>query len=251
MRTLLAALSVCLLAAGKLSDLPARAPVALQGETRHVQGIEVDSGTLWVSSVDTQRKRGLIFEFDAGSGSLRRSVEAQIGERYHPGGISLDGNHLWVPVAEYRRSSSSSIQRRNRKTLALEWEFRVEDHIGAIAVVPEGLVGANWDAREFYVWNKAGKTLRKASNASGVAIQDMKYRNGKLIAGGLRPDRSGVIVWLEWPSLKPMRSVEAGRTDRGVAFTHEGLAVDGRILYLLPEDGPSRLFAFELPEGWE
>jgi hypothetical protein len=127
----------------------------------------------------------------------------------------------------------------------------VEDHIGAIGVVEQELVGANWDAREFYVWNKSGKLVRKLPNPSGVAIQDMKFANGKLIAGGLRPDRSGALIWLEWPSLRTARSVEAGRTDRGVAFTHEGLAVRGRMLYLLPEDGPSRLFAFELPPDWK
>jgi hypothetical protein len=79
----------------------------------------------------------------------------------------------------------------------------------------------------------------------------MKYSAGMLIAGGLERDGTGAVVWLAWPGLQEVRRVRTGRTDRGVAFTHEGLAIAGRTLYLLPEDGPSRLFAFELPRTWK
>lgn len=220
--------------------------IALQANTHHVQGIEVEGDSLWVSSVDKEDRRGLLFRFDRTTGKLLQSAEVHQGERYHPGGISLDGDSLWVPVAEYRRSSKASVQRRDKHTFALQAEFAVDDHIGAIAVVPEGLVGANWDAKEFYFWTTAGKLLRKVSNSTGVAIQDMKYVDGQLIAGGLQSSRDGAIVWIEWPSLKELRRMNPGRTDRNVAVTHEGIAVQGRTLYLLPEDSPSRLFKLDL-----
>jgi len=210
-----------------------------------VQGIDTAGVSLWVSSVDAKGKRGFVYLFDRRSGKLRKSVEVQSGERFHPGGISLDGPNLWVPVAEYRRSSTSTIQRRDANTLALKSEFAVNDHIGAIAVVKEGLVGANWDAQELYVWTKEGVELRKIANPTGIAIQDMKAVNGQLIAAGLRKDKSGAVVWLEWPSLKVLRTMDVGKTDRGIAYTHEGFAAVGRTLFFLPEDGPSRLFTFE------
>lgn len=233
--------------ADSLDQLRALPVVSLQGETYHVQGIDVHGSTLWVSAVDVKKKRGLLFTFDRKTGKLIQSTTVHSGVRYHPGGISLEGNSVWVPVAEYRRSSTTTIQKRNRRTLALESEFVVDDHIGALAVVKEGLLGANWDAREFYLWTLAGKQLRRITNPTGLAIQDMKYRGRVLIAGGLQRSGAGTVVWLEWPSLRVSRTMHTGRTDRGVAFTHEGLAIRGRTLYLLPEDGPSRLFAFELP----
>ena len=246
----LAALLLAALSADHLGNLRALPVLALQGETFHVQGVDLDDQSIWISSVDARNKRGLLSVFDLKTGRLNRSAEVHGGARYHPGGISLDGESVWVPVAEYRRSSTTTMQKRHARSLALQSEFAVGDHIGTVAVVPEGLVGANWDAREFYVWTVAGKLLRKAPNPAGVAFQDMKFVNGMLVAGGLESDGSGAIVWLEWPGLKTLRKMRTGRTDRGIAFTQEGLAIRGRVLYLLPEDGPSRLFAFELPREW-
>lgn len=220
--------------------------VPLQGDTGHVQGIELEGSRLWVTSVDAVRKRGLLFEFELPAGRLVRSVEIHQGVRYHPGGLMADKESLWIPVAEYKRESSTTIQRRDKRTLALQSQFMVGDHIGAVAVTPEGLAGANWDARELYVWDRNGKQLRKIPNPSGVAFQDMKFVAGRLVGGGLKPDKSGAIVWMAWPSLHVEDHLEVGLTDRGVALTHEGMATRGRRLWLLPEDTPSRLFLFEM-----
>lgn len=246
MKFVLAVFPLCLFPADHLDQLRALPPISLQAETHHVQGIDVAGDSLWVSSVDAPSRRGFVYVFDRRSGKLKSSVEVQAGDRFHPGGITLDGDSIWVPVAEYRRSSTATIQRRDAKTLALKTEFTVNDHIGAVAVVKEGLAGANWDAREFYVWSKEGVELRKIANPTGIAIQDMKAVNGTLIAAGLRKDKTGAIVWLEWPSLKVQRTMDVGRTDRGITFTHEGFAVERDTLFFLPEDGPSRLFAFRL-----
>ena len=216
-------------------------------ETYHVQGIEVQSSKLWLTSVDTAGKRGLLFEFDLGSGRARRSLEIQQGAMFHPGGISSQGESLWIPVAEYRPGGASVIQKRNKRTLRLEYQFAVPDHIGCVAAAPDLLVGANWDARELYVWDHRGKQLRKVANSTGTAVQDLKISNGELVGGGLLKDKSGSIDWLSLPALTSLRSLKVGRTDRGVAYTHEGLAVAGGKLWLAPEDSPSRLFVFRLP----
>jgi hypothetical protein len=218
----------------------------LQGDTAHVQGIDVEGSRLWVTSVDKERKRGLLFEYALPAGRLVRSVEIHDGIRYHPGGLMADEDSLWIPVAEYKKESSAVIQRRDKRTLALRSQFTISDHIGAVAVTPEGLVGANWDARDFYVWDRNGKQLHKASNPTGIAFQDLKFVNGRLVGSGLKPDKSGAIVWMAWPSMKVEDRIDVGRTDHGVALTHEGMAIRDRRLWLLPEDAPSRLFVFEL-----
>lgn len=236
------------LAAG-IGDQPPARTTELRGKTHHVQGIDLDETRLWVTSVDKEAKKGYLHEFALPSGELRRTVEVGAGERFHPGGIARDGESLWIPVAEYRRDSSATIQKRNAKTLALETQFEVQDHIGCVAAGPNFLVGGNWDSRTFYVWNKSGMMLRKVANPTPNGYQDLKFVDGMIVAGGLLPGKVGAVDWLEWPSLQLLRRVEAGKTDRGVPYTNEGMALRGGRLFLLPEDGPSRLFEFVLGEG--
>ena len=137
------------IAAGQdtVSRLRLSQTIPLLGETFHVQGIDVDGSRLWVTSVDRIAKRGLLFEYMLPEGRPVRSVEIQDGDRFHPGGMMADGDSLWIPVAEYRKESTATIQKRSKQNLALESQFRVQDHIGAVAVTPDGIVGANWDAR--------------------------------------------------------------------------------------------------------
>jgi hypothetical protein len=229
-----------------LSDLPLVRTLELKGTTHHVQGIDLDDTRLWVTSVDREARKGYLHEFALPSGELKRTVELGVGARFHPGGMARDGESLWIPVAEYRRESTATIQKRNARTLELEAQFEVADHIGCIAAGPDGLIGGNWDSRTFYVWDKAGKLIRKVANPTPNGYQDLKFVEGRIVAGGLLPGRVGAIDWLEWPSLKLLRRVDAGKTSRGVPFTNEGLAARGDRLWLLPEDGPSRLFEFRL-----
>ena len=218
----------------------------LKGTTHHVQGIDADAKRLWVTSVDTPNRKGYLHEFSMTTGESLRVVEVQDGERFHPGGIASDAKSLWVPVAEYRASSTSIIQRRSKRTLQLEFQFAVPDHIGCIAVTPDFLIGGNWDSRDFYVWNRHGKLLRKIASRTSNAYQDMKFNSKHIVASGLLADRTGAIDWLELSSMQLIHRLTAGSTDRGASYTREGMGIRGDRLFLLPEDGPSRLFVFRL-----
>lgn len=220
--------------------------LALKGATNHVQGIDFDTKTLWVTSVDSTNRKGYLREFSLISGEIIRGVEVQEGERFHPGGIAADAESVWVPIAEYRPNSSSLIQKRSKHTLDTELAFSVPDHIGCIAVTAEYLVGGNWDSREFYVWDHAGKLVRKVASTTRNAYQDTKFENGLLVASGILPDRSGAIDWIEFPSFRLVRRLKVGNTERQAPFTREGMAIRGKQLLLLPEDEPSRVFIFTL-----
>ena len=225
--------------------------LALQGKTAHVQGIDTDGVHLWVTSVDRATRRGFLAMYSVADGRLVRSVEVQDGERYHPGGIATDDVSIWVPVAEYKATSSALIQKRNKRTLALEAQFAVADHIGCIAVHGEHLIGGNWDSREFYVWDKQGKLLRKVAPTAGNAYQDLKVWNGQLVASGLLSANNtagsrAAVDFLELPSMRLLRRLEPGDTDTGSPLTREGMAVFENRLWLLPEDGASRLFVVPL-----
>jgi hypothetical protein len=212
----------------------------------HVQGIHVDGERLWVSWVDRKARTGHLGEFELATGKLVRSAAVHEGDRFHPGGIAGEGNSLWVPVAEYKPNSSAVIQKRNRDTLTLESEFAVPDHIGCVAVAGDRLYGGNWDSRMLYTWDLQGRMLEKRPNGAATSYQDLKFADGKLVGSGLRGSE-GAIDFLDPASLRLSRRIRAGKTSRGVLLTHEGMAVSGGRLYLLPEDGPSRLFIYRLP----
>lgn len=225
--------------------------IELPGTLEHVQGIDTDGVSLWVSSVDAKAGKGFLRRFQLDPPRLEAAVEVQEGDRIHPGGIALREGLVWVPVAEYRRNSTSVIQARDARTLELKSSFMVSDHIGCLAAGPEGLMGANWDAREVFEWNFGGDLRQKRANPHAAAYQDWKLLAGRLIAGGLLNKREGVIDVLDPRNLQLLRRVPVGRTSRGVVETQEGLALHGRHVYLLPEDGQSRLFLYLDPAGGE
>jgi hypothetical protein len=232
--------------AASLGDLPLLRTLDLHSETHHVQGIDTDGRRLWVTSVDAQRRKGYLHEFNLETGESLRVVEVGEGERFHPGGMSASGDSLWLPAAEYRRESSAVIQQRSVRTLAVAFEFAVPDHIGCLAVVHDRLLGGNWDSRQFYEWDGKGRLLRKIANPTENAYQDLKFVDGHVVASGLLPDHSGAIDWLEYPSLRLVRRITAGATDRNQPYTREGMTIYRGRLFLLPEDAPSRLFVFGL-----
>jgi hypothetical protein len=94
--------------------------------------------------------------------------------------------------------------------------------------------------------NLAGHLERVLDNPSANQYQDIKFVDGMLVASGILSRTSGAVDWYQWPSMQLVRSVKTGMTDRQRVFTHEGMALIGNNLYLLPEDGPSRLFHFVL-----
>jgi hypothetical protein len=229
-----------------LDPRDAKSITPLQGQTHHVQGIETDGSLLWVTSVDRTTSKGFLFEYDLASGRLLRQIEIQNGERFHPGGLAADETSLWIPVAEYKANSSAIIQRRDKRTLELISQFQVPDHIGCIAVTPEFIIGGNWDSRDFYLWDRTGKLIRKVSSQTGNAYQDLKFDGGFLIGAGSIRDRGGAIDWMELPSFRLTRRVDVGQTDRGASLTREGMMSYRGSLWFLPEDDSSRLFEIPL-----
>jgi hypothetical protein len=229
-----------------LSDWKLVRTLQLEGKTFHVQGVDADGEHVWVTSCDRAGHKAFLHRFSMASGVLEQAVDITDGVRYHPGGIDSDATSIWVPVAEYRASSTAVIERRDKRTLQIQFRFAVPDHIGCVAITPELIIGGNWDSRNFYVWNHRGELLRTVANKSGNNYQDMKFVPPHLIASGVYPGSAGgAIDWLDLPGFQLARRISAGNNDRGVPYTREGMSFRGNRILLLPEDGPSRLFVFE------
>jgi hypothetical protein len=226
----------------------------LQGEVFHVQGLALDPTHVWVTSVDHAGDRAFLHMFDRASGRFLRRLELTDGARYHPGGISLSGGSLWVPVAELRPDSSSVLMEIDAATLTVRRRIAVADHIGCVAAEGKTLVAGNWDSRELYVFDlgRGNQPVRVVKNPSGTHFQDMKFAGGKLVAGGNTSWLAGTVDWIDPATMRVTRSLKAGAIGpvrpfgRGGPFTGEGMAIEGRELYVLPEDGPSRVFHFRL-----
>ncbi len=134
-----------------------------------------------------------------------------------------------MPVAEYRRASSTWIQRRDKATLALVAQFEVADHIGCVAVADGVIWGGNWDSTHLYRWRLDGTLIDKRANPTGTKYQDIKIVDGHLVASGLGGPDKGAIDWVDPTTLAVTRRIVTGATDRGVPYTQRG------------HDGPRRL----------
>jgi hypothetical protein len=221
----------------------------LDGEMFHVQGVDLDRRRIWVTSVDLDGRKGYLHEFDRRTGILLRRLELTDGARYHPGGISLRGNSIWVAVAEMTPNSSATLEEIDTDSLQIRRKIHVADHLGCVAVSDHTLIAANWDSRLFHVFDlRSGKQLRVVPNPFATAYQDIKLVGSRLVASGVVTPLSGTIDWIDWPSLKLVRTERTGVTDRARPYTGEGMALKGRDLFLVPEDGPSRLFHFRLKD---
>jgi len=227
--------------------------LALKGKLFHVQGVDLDGRHIWVTSVDIRRHRGYLHEFDRATGALVRQLELTDGPRYHPGGFSIADHSIWVPVAEYRSSSTSVLEQIDTDSLQIRRKIRVNDHLGCVAVSDHALIAGNWDSKQLYIIDPDdGGRVQKVRNPSATHYQDIKFIDGQLVAGGVVNRHGGTIDWIDYPSMKLVRTLHSGRTARDLPHAHakpytgEGMTLKGRELYLLPEDGPSRLFHFRL-----
>jgi hypothetical protein len=220
----------------------------LDGELFHVQGIDVDRKHIWVTSVDTTNRKGYLHQFDRATGRFQRRLDLSDGPRFHPGGMSISGATIWVAVAEYRPNSSAVLMAIDKDTMTVRRTIAVGDHLGCVAADGDKLVAGNWDSRALYVFSRSGKQVRVLPNSSATRYQDMKFAGGKLVASGYLTPRSGTIDWYAWPSMRLVSTRHVGATDRDLPYTGEGMTLKGRDLYLVPEDGPSRMFHYRLDD---
>ena len=230
--------------------------LSLKGELFHVQGVELDAAHIWVTSVDRGNDKGYIHEFDRATGVLLRRLELTDGPRFHPGGISMSGGSIWVPVAEMKANSSSVLVEIDKDSLQIRRKIRVADHLGCVAASGQTLVAGNWHSRLLYIFDLSNaEPVRTVQNPTRTRYQDMKLVGNQLVAGGSLTDRRGTIDWIDLPSMRLQRTLQTGvATSAGIysqarSYSGEGMALEGRDIYLVPEDGPSRMFHFRLNEA--
>ncbi len=262
----------------------------IQGQAvrAHTQGLELRGGSYYVTArrEDVRPKRALLLRTDpAASGWVAwdiTPVDAQGGvtDLDHPGGMQSDGTRLWIPLAPSKRAGRSLIcafQFANLvagRPLKPDFEFAVDDHIGAVAVDADRqlLLGANWDTERVYLWDFRGQLQRTltgvelqarglgvvagAEARSGIAVQDWKVVGDRLFASGLfrTPGAASGSTANRLSSfrdfLKPEFQCQTVTLPLrpGIMLAREGMAISKDAVYFLPEDlgASNRLFRVAL-----
>lgn len=254
--------------AGSVSSLTRSTPWELVGElplkfdAYHPQGMARVNSTWWVSTVDIDRRRGLVLAVDE-AGELIEQVAVGDEIRYHPGGMDFDGEAFWIASAEYRPNSSATIYRMTPGGQP-EHAFDVDDHVGAIARCGRDgdLVGWSWGSRRFYRWSVSGR-LKAATVNPGFFVdhQDCQWLDdGHLLCGGVAevgladgPGWLGGIGLLRADDLVMTREVPFPRYQptSGRVGTHNPIwsEIDGDrlIVHLLPDDGHGAILSYATP----
>jgi len=246
-------------------------PLRLRGAplSAHTQGLEIQGDSIYVTarqeSPPPRRALLLKTQWEAADWQVWELNASEAGMD-HPGGFQSDGRRLWIPLARSRNSGPSRIQAYAISSLEPgqpakpEMEFTVQDHIGALAVLPpqDLLAGAAWDTDTVYLWDLRGRLkqtlsgpdLRRrglgsrplADELPGLAVQDWKFVDGVLVAGGLvrhggaAGQTSSRLLWLDHrlehlPTLPPLPPAPDG-----VELGREGMTVAKESVWFLPGD---------------
>lgn len=196
---------------------------------------------------------GHLFVLDR-AGTLLHDLVLGEGDAYHPGGVDAVDGTLWIAVAEYRPCSRSIVYRVDTATLAVEEAFRVDDHVGGVAVdrASGHVHGISWGSRTFYGWTTDGLELWSRPNASHmVDHQDCQSLPGGLLAcGGVaaiagadgREVELGALTLLDpWDGRVLHEVPVQARSAAGHVVTrnpvHLEAAPDGLRLWAAPDDG--------------
>jgi len=255
------------LPAFRIDGQPARA---------HTQGLEVEGGKYFVTArrEDVRPKRALLLRVTQTATNWEvwditpRDSAGTAMNLDHPGGMQSDGRRLWIPIAESKPKSHSIIRVFSlaamipNQSLEPEFEFRVNDHIGAVAVAADRdlVFGANWDTESVYVWDLQGRLKRTLSGSEiklrglgavgssndrgGVAIQDWKSVGTQIFASGLSRDRTVATTSSQSRLISIHNFLEPDFHQSAIVLplhketelAREAMAISGGVALFLPED---------------
>ena len=242
----------------------------------HTQGLEVAGASYYVTArrEDVRPKRALLLRAakTATHWDVWDITPRDLGGTPmlldHPGGMQSDGQRLWIPTAASKPKSRSIIRvfplsaMIPGQPLKPQFEFPVNDHIGALAVSVERNVvfGASWDTESVYVWDLQGNLKRTLTGSalglrglgavagadprSGVAVQDWKVIGDRLFASGLvrEPDaattspKSRFVSFANFLESDFQRSAVTLPLHKGTELAREAMAISDSVVLFLPED---------------
>ena len=267
-------------------------PLRVNGQPAraHTQGLEIISGKYYVTARqdDVLPKRALLLrsnprETDWDVWDIT-PVDARgtLTTLDHPGGMQSDGDRLWIPLAESKRKGTSLIRvfpvagMVAGQPLKAEFEFSVNDHIGALAISADRKIvfGANWDTETVYIWDFEGRLQRTlkgpelesrglgvvsgADGRTGLAVQDWKVVGDRLFSSGLfrgpgivpESPQSRLVIFTDFSESGFQRWSNSLPSQDGRELAREAMAVSDNLVHFLPDDlgASNRIFRVSLSE---
>ena len=136
----------------------------LRFDVHHPQGMARVGSTWWISTVDTQSRRGLSWPPTVMATSSKKSLSETPGAITPAAWIST-GTSSGSRAPEYRPDSTTTVFRMQPGE-APQRAFDVDDHVGALARcgADGDLVGWSWGSRRFYRWSVDGHLLDARTN---------------------------------------------------------------------------------------
>lgn len=214
-------------------------------DATHVQGLFVTREHYFFTGVDKFTSSAYLFKVNRLDGALASKKNIEKLFDFHPGGIDFDGKYIWVPVAVYDEYSHTYMTIVDPETLRHKIVFQADDHIGAVACHGDTIIGANWNARDFYFFSRKGEIIEKRPSPTGVGYQDCKAVSGHLMCTG-----GGYLDWIDIENWKLAKRFALGQSVEGSSLSREGAAwLDGQVFFL-PDDGlKARVYAFSFTTG--
>jgi hypothetical protein len=206
----------------------------------HVQGLVVTDDHFFLTSVDKSTTTAIIFKINRADNTLAgQKVISKLFD-FHPGGMDYDGTYIWVPVAVYDDNSHTYMTIVDPATLRHKVVFEVQDHIGAAARIGDMVIGANWNARDFYFFTLKGELIDKKPSPTGIGYQDCKGVNGFLMCTG-----GGFLDWIDVDKWELAKRYTLGESLAGSPLSREGVAWNQGNVFFLPDDGEQgRIYGF-------
>lgn len=253
-----------------ISALPAYL-IPLSGPAAcHTQGLAVAGKHLFVSCVETRKKRAILYRYDLPARfpqilaplTAEKFVDLTQGAMYHPSGLDYDGHCLWAAVAHYRKyGARSRLMCLDPETMRENFSWEINDHIGAVAGMEGEVAALNWDARDIYLFSAGGREFFQSPAPRAVAYQDCKGSASRVLMccgpvkfegrWGARVDVLAAETGS--PPVFRLRKSLAVITPE-VSLGREGFGLfrgERTFLVFLPEDFPdARLYLFPLPEDF-
>ena len=211
---------------------PVSVTPALGFNAYHVQGLAVTDDWFYLTGVDKYAASAWIFKVNRKSGE--KVLEKSIAKRpdIHPSGIDYDGKYIWVAMAVYEEDSHTYMTIVDPETLKRKVLFEVDDHIGAVARHEDLVIGANWNARDFYFFTLKGDLVDKKPSPTGIGYQDCEGVDGFLMCTG-----GGFLDWIDVGTWALAKRFPVDVSEQGSPLSREGVSwYDGHVFFL-PDDG--------------
>lgn len=224
-------------------------------EARGARGLAADAEYLYLAITNASKRNATLYQLRADTlavvqAKALQETGADGRPRYQVGGVQLAGTLLWLPLTG-DAATGSALLALDRRTLAVTRRLDVDEHITAVAQVPDGRVfGVDASGTSFHAWAGDASRPQRTDINTGARYHDLEVMRGSLVCSGTDA-QGGVLDVLDPNSLSLLvRHRCDARSSTGRWVTDGGFAYGGSEFLFVPDEGPlPMLYGYVLSRG--